>query len=62
MMASLAHCLLFLLYFLRGLSLNGGRLLITGYTQQDGGYSVTRGRTGRVIMLHLPAIFKDSFE
>ena len=48
--------------FLRGLSLRGDHLLIVGYTQQDGGYSVTRGRTGRVVMLHLPPIFKDGFE
>ncbi len=47
---------------LRGLALKGDRLLITGYTQQDGGYSVTRGRTGRVVILHLPPIFKNGFE
>jgi uncharacterized delta-60 repeat protein len=48
--------------YLRRLALKGGQLVIGGYTQQDGGYAVTRGRTGRVVMLHLPTLFKDGFE
>lgn len=47
---------------IRSLVLDGDQLLIGGYTQQDGGYSVTRGRTGRVVLLKLPLIFKDGFE
>ena len=48
--------------YIRSLVLNGDYLVLGGYTQQDGGYSVTRGRTGRVVMLRLPALFKDGFE
>jgi len=48
--------------FVRRLMLYGDQLVIAGYTQQDGGYTVTRGRTGRVVMLHLPPLFKDGFE
>jgi hypothetical protein len=32
---------------------SGNQLVIGGYTIQDGGYTVTRGRTGRVVMLDL---------
>jgi len=48
--------------YVRRLVLRGDHLVIAGYTQQDGDYRVIRGRTGRVIMLHLPPFFKDSFE
>lgn len=48
--------------FLRSLSLNGGYLLIGGYTQQDGTEFVNKSKTGRVVKLQLPAIFKDGFE
>lgn len=48
--------------YIRSLALKGGRLVIGGYTQQDGGYTVTRGGTGRVVLLVLPNIFKDGFE
>jgi len=39
--------------YLRTLALDGAQLTLAGYTQQDGGYSVTRGGTGRVVMLTL---------
>ncbi|MDX2416075.1 MAG: hypothetical protein QNK19_01290 [Xanthomonadales bacterium] len=48
--------------FLRRLVLSGEKLLIAGYTQQDGGYSVVKGRTGRMLMLDLFPMFKDGFE
>lgn len=48
--------------YISRLTLKGDHLLIAGYTQQDGGYTVTRGRTGRVVMLRLFSLFKDGFE
>lgn len=38
---------------LRKTALNGNQLVIGGTTQQDGDYTVIRGRTGRVLMLEL---------
>lgn len=48
--------------YIRRLTLNGGQLVIGGYTQQDGGYTVTLGRTGRVVLLRIGDMFKDGFE
>ena len=48
--------------YLRGLFLRGSDLVIVGYTQQDGEYLLQKSKTGRVVMLALPLIFKDSFE
>lgn len=47
---------------LRGLAFQGNELVIVGYTQQDGTYSVTKGITGRVVMVDIGFMFKDGFE
>jgi hypothetical protein len=48
--------------YFRAIAMRGNRLVISGYTQQDGDYRVVRGRTGRVIMLDLLPIFANGFE
>ena len=48
--------------YLRGLALRGDDLVIVGYTQQDGLWSLQKSKTGRVVMLHLFLMFKDGFE
>jgi len=48
--------------YIRDLALDGDDLVIGGYTQQDGSYTVVRGRTGRVLMLKIFPMFKDGFE
>lgn len=48
--------------YLRRVVLKDGRLLLSGYTQQGTSYSITRGRTGRVLMLELLPMFRDGFE
>lgn len=50
--------------FLRDLTLEGNELVVVGYTQQDGSYTVVNGITGRVVMLDVDInpMFKDGFE
>ncbi len=49
---------------LKGDALNGGQLVMTGYTQQDGDYLLSGRLTGRVLMLELIPfrIYIDGFE
>ncbi len=49
---------------LKGDALNGGQLVMTGYTQQDGDYLLYGRLTGRVLMLELIPfrVYADGFE
>lgn len=47
---------------LSSMALDDGYLVIAGYTIQDGGYQVVRGRTARVVMVSVRNIFGDRFE
>ena len=48
--------------YLVSMAIDDGYLVIAGYTVQDGGSSVVRGRTGRIVMVSVQNIFRDRFE
>lgn len=48
--------------YLVSMALEDGYLVIAGYTVQDGGFQVIRGRTARIVMVSVKNIFSDRFE